>query len=405
MATVPKKRLPASFRGVPFEVAAHEHGFGHKHQIHEFPGGTRPPFAEPIGTKAEDFTVEAFILDNGAGDLETRRDKLRRAMKTPGPGTLVHPYLGTMKVVPQPSKLHENAMEQGIARFNLVFSEAGSDDSPSSRIDQTASLLSSADSAVDTINSGFEKVFDVTKGPGFLADEAIKQVEGLQDLMDKVTKPIKAEALAIADFSFKLRNLRGAIRTLINTPALLAKQLSDALSRLSGLVPGGDRKDILGAYAAFFRYGDTFPVVPLTTGSRAIQAKNQEAVVRFTRQIAIAFAAKEAVSATFTSYNDAKAQRDVITSALEAELEATTDDDVFEALLDVQSGLVAAVPDPAQDLPELVTITPRTSVPSVVLLYKLYGSLDLESDLIARNNISHPGLIAGGRPLEVLRNG
>ncbi len=46
--------------------------------------------------------------------------------------------------------------------------------------------------------------------------------------------------------------------------------------------------------------------------------------------------------------------------------------------------------------------TPAFTLPSLVLAQELYGSVDQEADIIARNSISNPLLVIGGTALEVL---
>ena len=62
----------------------------------------------------------------------------------------------------------------------------------------------------------------------------------------------------------------------------------------------------------------------------------------------------------------------------------------------------AAIPPPSRDLPHLEKYTPPETLPSLVLTHRIYGSIEHEADLIARNNISNPALVPGGQELEVL---
>ena len=50
----------------------------------------------------------------------------------------------------------------------------------------------------------------------------------------------------------------------------------------------------------------------------------------------------------------------------------------------------------------VITVTRRVAIPSLLLTYQLYGDVDQEADVIARNNVRHPGFIAGD--LKVLSN-
>jgi prophage DNA circulation protein len=104
----------------------------------------------------------------------------------------------------------------------------------------------------------------------------------------------------------------------------------------------------------------------------------------------------------FDSYDEAIAFRDQIFDAIDAQAAIAPDDDVYSALMDVRAQLAAAVPGTAVDLPRLVHVTPATTVPALVLAYRLYGDVDLADDLAARNRVARPGFVPGGRQLQVL---
>jgi prophage DNA circulation protein len=80
------------------------------------------------------------------------------------------------------------------------------------------------------------------------------------------------------------------------------------------------------------------------------------------------------------------------------------DDELYVALVQIRSDLVAAVPGERSRLPRLVSYTLVVSEPSIVLTYRLYGDLARLDDVIDRNRIAHPGFVRGGRALQVLSN-
>jgi prophage DNA circulation protein len=82
----------------------------------------------------------------------------------------------------------------------------------------------------------------------------------------------------------------------------------------------------------------------------------------------------------------------------------TAGDDVYQVLTDLRAALVRAVPGDESNLPRLLSFTPPTSAPSLVIVHRLYGNVDKDLDLVARNHLRHPGFVPGGRALEVLSN-
>jgi prophage DNA circulation protein len=93
------------------------------------------------------------------------------------------------------------------------------------------------------------------------------------------------------------------------------------------------------------------------------------------------------------STDDAMAARDSIAELLD-EQAAAAGDTAYPALVDLRSEVLRAVPGASQ-FARIVTVSRSVPIPSLLLAYQLYGSVDLESDIIARNAIRHPGFVAG----------
>jgi prophage DNA circulation protein len=107
------KLLPASFRGVGFSVFNHDSSIGGRRvQIHSYPGRNRH-LAEDLGLKPSEFTFEAFVLGD---DYIARRDRMIEACAMDGPASLVHPYLGSFKVVCTDCRVSERTEDGRMAR-------------------------------------------------------------------------------------------------------------------------------------------------------------------------------------------------------------------------------------------------------------------------------------------------
>lgn len=122
---------PASFKGVSFEVASHADEGGRRAQIHEYPNRDEP-FAEDLGKMAETLSFEAFVIGD---DYMDKRDALREALNSVGPGTLTHPTLGDLYVICTGFRIAENTGEGRLARFSLTFMEAGEQSLPADAVD------------------------------------------------------------------------------------------------------------------------------------------------------------------------------------------------------------------------------------------------------------------------------
>lgn len=90
-----KDRLvEASFRGVPFKVEEESAGTGRRVETHEYPNRDKP-YTEDLGKITFRPSITAYVVGDDCFD---QRDRLIDALNKPGPGTLVHPTYGELKV-------------------------------------------------------------------------------------------------------------------------------------------------------------------------------------------------------------------------------------------------------------------------------------------------------------------
>jgi prophage DNA circulation protein len=113
---------PASFRGVEFHVSAGSRSSGRRGIEFEYPKRDDPYF-EDLGRMARRWSVTGYVIGS---DYQRRADALCQALEAIDPATLVHPTMGTMRVVCQPYTRSEKKTEGGYAEFDMVFLEAGS---------------------------------------------------------------------------------------------------------------------------------------------------------------------------------------------------------------------------------------------------------------------------------------
>ena len=111
----------ASFRGVPFQVVGHEGDFGRRTVTHEYPLRDKP-YVEDLGRKARTLKIEALVI---GADYMAARDRLLAAIEQPGPGRLVHPYLGELQVSVLGVTLRESTAQGGMAGLSFECVESG----------------------------------------------------------------------------------------------------------------------------------------------------------------------------------------------------------------------------------------------------------------------------------------
>lgn len=392
------KLRPASFRGIAFFVDTASLESGRRGPMHEFPDRD-VPYREDTGRRARRYDVEGYLV--GSEYLAAKRTLIDACEKA-GSGDLVHPYYGRVRVVCDGVTVQETSGSGGFVKFSFKFVEAGQLSFPKQGADSQY-LIDQATDALKEANSGaFAERFSVLNQASFVIDSAAEKVEAFADEVGALTSGVSGTAASLSELAFSIRNLKANVRDLVNTPALLAQQMDSALGFLSDAL---DPSDVLDACKKLFGFGDEDEEIPLTTSTREQQDKNRKALNTLVQVIAIGDAASAAAGMDHVSVDDATAVRDALNDQLDSLMEETDDDETFSKLQALRAEIANAIPGKDKDLAQIATLTLPGSLPSIVLAYELYGHLDLEQDLIDRNNVRHPGFVPGGQELEVLDRG
>lgn len=384
----------ASFRGVEFRFRSAAATLGRRNVVHSYPGRD-DPYVEDMGRKAREFTIEAFVLGD---NYIAWRDKLETACEQAGPGELVHPTRGRMQVALQDCRPSESIDAGGLASYSLTFIEAGSNRFPTVRTDTPLLVSGAADTAISAVSGDFAKRFKITGFPAFVGTSALSNVTAAIGAIRGTIFSCVPDMGVLPAFMSELNSMLGAAESLLGTPADLASRFSAQIGALNGLLsPSAARP----ATASLSGFGATLLPVPATTPSRVQQGVNQAAVVSLVQRTALVESARAASQVTFASRNEALAVRDQLSDALQAQAE-TAPDNVYVALTDLRVAMIKDIGTRAANLADLVEVTPRATVPAIVLAYRLYGDPSRDAEIVSRNRVQHPGFVPGGRILEVL---
>lgn len=389
-----RRRLrPASFRGVPFFVEAHQTAGSRRVVSHVFPGRDKP-LVQDLGRGTALTALSAYVVGD---DYDIARDNLLAALEQSGPGELVHPYLGTMRVQAIAWPYEESNQEGGIAKFSLSFMEAGDLEAGlrDSRAEAEARAANAADATLDAAEAGYDP--DVLGRPDSMLEGLVETVESFSATLEgfSLSGPLEA----VAKYQRLAERLADAVLAVISFPARQAVLVRDAITSLEAAVTSravrlqlhldalSQRPQLRGGTSAF----------------ASLRNENAQQAADLFRVMHAAEAVRTAVGTTWASRQEAERARDSILREIDA-LQLTVGDDSYRQLGELAEALVAAVPGPDADLPELLEHEVKAPVPAVVLSYRLYGTRAREAELVERNRdrIAHPGRIATGTLLEVL---
>ncbi|SET76886.1 DNA circularization protein [Pseudomonas graminis] len=418
--------LPASFRGETFLIEDTSVPVGRKVQLHEYPKRDQA-FAEQMGKVARVHKVRAFIIGD---DCFARRDKLLTALEKEGEGTLVHPWLGQLSVVPGACEMSHSRREGGMVSFDLTFYPGNAVQNPAVKAN-TAKMLGQTSAsywsgALDRYNSAMAKV-----------DTARINLIGLQNQVTGVFGILSGQFSPLAGV---IGSVTSMAQMLINAPGSLSGLFTGYFSDLglSSLVPKGSEKKSSASAAAFDSYTTAVATVSsqaedastinevaggsggdTTAAAQALSDLVQDAVLV---QAAATVAEMPVVAPPEADAPAASLEQQLVNPTERPEVPVADDviaardelDEVFwQAALKSDASYYPLVNATRQHVVRhltavaasgvrLETVTPLETSPALVLAFRRFGDATREGEVVQRNKITHPGFVPAA-PLQIAR--
>ncbi|HEY1136568.1 MAG TPA: DNA circularization N-terminal domain-containing protein [Xanthomonadaceae bacterium] len=389
--------LPASFRGVRFNVRRNGFQFGRKTVVHEYPLRDTP-YVEDLGRRARTMRIDAIILGD---DYRATRDALIEAIEASGPGKLVHPYYGelTVSLDDSPASIDESDDMGGAAVISFSVVESGEARFPAATAATSDQVAAKADVAATVAGEGVAGGLSVAGMPAFVSASVMEQIDRSLRLVEVALSAATAGDLRSAALGL-ISGVRPELLSLLSSPANLFGRLRGIYETARGaFTPDSGLSSFVRASRDLVPV--TLPAVP-TTPQRVVERVACTLFDDTMRTLTVCQAAICAASVIFPDYSTAIETRDRLVDELDRVSEATTDDRLHQALADLRAAVVRDINQRAAELARVVAYVPADTVPALVVAYRLYSVADRDDEIVSRNRISHPGFVPGGVALEVL---
>ncbi len=168
------------------------------------------PYTEDLGKITFRPSITAYVVGDDCFD---QRDRLIDALNKPGPGTLVHPTYGELKVcVDGEVRVSTSKSEGRIVRFDLKFVEAGELSYPTSGAATAQTLMSSCSALDDCISDSFSG-FSIDGVADFVQNDVVGNAS---TMLGYVSDAMKVVDSAVSDAA---RLLQGDISVLLPPPS------------------------------------------------------------------------------------------------------------------------------------------------------------------------------------------
>lgn len=390
-----------SFRGAAFRTEAHELSGGRRVATFEFPGRDQP-VTEDLGRRARKFSIDCHVV---GADYRVGRDALIDALEASGAGLLIHPWHGQMMVVVEDFTSSED-QAGGICQFSISFGEAGQAVSAPVAAPSGQAAAIAADAHAVAAPASFLKRFSIDGVAGFVEQSASNLITGMVEV-SKIAAGLQGGfGPALRAFDAGLRYLPGNVSSLLRSPLNLAHAMIGLVGAVS-LLGGGARSRIL-SLTQMIDWTPADPLFPEITVSRQREADNRDALLWLFRSAAASELVRTASAATYASYEDAVATRDLVAGRLDVLAMAAADlgdDERAESFDGLRRALVRDMAARVPTLARLFEIETMATEPALVIANRVYGSSGVEAtaaEIVARNRLPHPGFVPGGRAIELL---
>lgn len=408
MTQAQRELRKGSFRGVEFETTQTDLSVGRRVQVFEYPQRDKP-FVEDMGRSARTIRFTAFVTGS---DYIEKMNALIAALEKEGSGELIHPWLGSMSVIPQSASGVSYSSRLMVAQATLEFVESGESVYPSQEQDTGYFSKQLGDLLKDTAIADFAASFDLDGVQDFVSAavagelSTMLEIPGIEtigkmfDLSDSISD-LAADALSLVSLDptvlgTTIANTLGLSKfgTTVNNWRKVARQISRLTS--------GD--DLSNGTTMRFVSGTTTEdvsknVVALENLIRTVMVSNLVGASTIVGTSLDAGDGKE--SDRVMAYEDLVSVRDEILSAIDIELERATTDDLYQALEQSRSSVWEDMTTRAEENAHLIDYTPAEVMPSLVLAYEYYGDASREAEIVDRNGIEHPGFVPAV-PLKIL---
>ena len=417
----------ASFRGVPFKVIAAQAKKGRRQAIHEYPyvdGG----WPEDMGRALRIYSFSGYLIGDLAPVMQLLLDN---AVETKGPGLLIHPTIGAVKVSvgSATTAIHKDKMR--VIEVAFQFIEAGSPVFPSTIIATVIAVLAAADSALTASGSdlGGTAIPAAAAGPAVTGEGQTVVTSFAAATIAGGANPTAIVGMAaalpppdantsygrygagsastmlpigttVATLQAQLANQRAALALAASGAAAAAGSYSastdmpDALAALveamrAGITDPADQVQVLLALAGF-TFADS---AGGTVGIGAAMAAMRDAMAAACRRAALVSLARASASYQPSSYDDAAALRVVLAAALDSEITAAGDageDASYTAMKALRSAVVQDLTVRGASLPSVVTVNLQLPLPSLVIAHRLYLDASRSDQIAAESGAIHP---------------
>lgn len=414
--------LPASYRGVPFYMPNSDHSVGRRIILTHFPG-VDTPAADDLGRADGPWSLAGLLIGD---DYIAQAAAMERAFATPGPATLMHPWLGERTVLPEAGGCTIHFAANGLRLARLDLSVTPVTISFGASVSTIALVVAAIGALLTAARAAATAVLTPAASGVATRYEAHVTAEAVSTAISTAITAAPWSAALAADMAAGYAAIAAAVA--IDTDgATGAAALAAALTALPAPISATAIATPTPAISAGGDYEAPDP--PLTTRQaaaqlialaatvRAIDAYNTlAAAVRLTAEVALlAEAARAVVEIDFESRQEAETYAWAITAALDEAAGDVADlapdapapmATLWSVVGTLRAALGRDLHETVGRLPSVRVIRPPYGCSAWLIAQHFAGDdptkvIPMLDDIVRRNRLRHPGMITA-ETIEVL---
>lgn len=409
-----------SFRNVPFYLVDDEGTSGRRAIPRAYP-------KKEVGWTEDNGAVLTQQQINGklvGKNFQKQLEALLRALNTPGPGELVHPWFGIQKVQVGKVSHRLSTEEGGIAYVTFEVFEAGTRLFPAPKEDTSATSLSAADAVKKAFADG--DYFKALDGLGDMTDTLLDDMQNL--VMNLPTIPT-----ALTDWVDRAGRFKDLAGVIIAKPGELARQITSLASSMKDIVSeppwslrvydqlrsqwAGERaaksatktmpKD-LPVVASSPAQGVTGMASSIPTTVIAPSPAMQTNITDFRQLVVVsAVVAKAEAVATmdFVTSDEAMAVGDKLAQQLAEQAVVAVENgqrELWRTLRDLRFAVVNDIRVRGAQMPELRRLSPTVTTTAALIAWRETGNTENREAIVSRNRLRDPSFILPSSSIEVI---
>lgn len=379
----------ASFRGVSFLLDDDEMEIGRKLAVHEYPNkNTR--YVEDLGGLPPMIKIKGVITEP---NYFIKLNALITALSTKGPGTLIHPFWGTLQVTPEPSKILQSMKRLGEATIEMSFLVSTPNIFPSFSGDNAGLINQLAQQMLAGTSGSFANSWDVGNRFKFNFQNAQQILGALSSTFSGVVDPFSSSSAGKSGFNLTLDQFNNAVNTNISNPTQLGSSLTTLFTGINNLTQNSQQQFSIASQ--FFGYGADVQLPQPTTFKRIQLIANNKILYSLVNAESLTNAYNAAALIDFADESDLDFVEDQLDSQFYYTVDnSTLDDNVLSILKNLRNQVRFKFDQERLDIRQIVNITTQPTT-LTTLTYAYYGNLDNDYLLATLNSLYTPNRISG----------